>query len=48
LASLASEVIAVPSGATERIQEAHITLIHLFCELLEETLFGTQSATGGS
>ncbi len=34
------EVLIVPASATERIQEAHITLVHLFCELLERMLFG--------
>ncbi len=34
------EVLVVPANATERIQEAHITLIHLFCELIERMLFG--------
>ena len=27
--------LVVPSQATERIQEAHITIIHIWCELLE-------------
>ncbi len=27
--------IVVPASATERIQEAHITVIHIWCELLE-------------
>lgn len=30
--------IVVPADATERIQEVHITLIHTFCELIEEAL----------
>lgn len=34
------ELLAVPSDATERVQEAHITLIHLLCELVERMLFG--------
>ena len=34
------EAIVVPSEATERIQEGHITIIHLFCELVERILFG--------
>jgi Phosphoheptose isomerase len=29
------DALIVPSQATERIQEAHILLIHTFCELLE-------------
>src|SRR5687768_14362440 len=40
LAAACTELIAVPSDVTARIQEAHITIIHLFCELLEEMLFG--------
>jgi D-sedoheptulose 7-phosphate isomerase len=35
LASLCDASIIVPSQATERIQEAHITVIHIWCELLE-------------
>lgn len=31
--------LVVPSAATERIQEAHITIIHLWCEVVERTLF---------
>jgi D-sedoheptulose 7-phosphate isomerase len=37
--ALCTETLVVPSDATERIQEAHITVIHLLCELLERTLF---------
>lgn len=33
------ECLVVPASATERIQEGHITLIHLICELVERTLF---------
>jgi D-sedoheptulose 7-phosphate isomerase len=32
--------IIVPSGNTPRIQEAHITIIHIICMLVEQTLFG--------
>lgn len=39
LASLCDELLIVPAQATERIQEGHITLIHLLCELVELTLF---------
>jgi D-sedoheptulose 7-phosphate isomerase len=31
--------LRVPADATERIQEAHITIIHLLCEIIERTLF---------
>lgn len=36
---MCDEALVVPAQATERIQEAHITIIHLLCELLERTLF---------
>ncbi|HZG42267.1 MAG TPA: SIS domain-containing protein [Longimicrobium sp.] len=39
LAGLCDELLIVPARATERIQEGHITLIHLLCELVELTLF---------
>ena len=32
--------IVVPSCSTQRIQEGHITIIHVLCELVEEALFG--------
>lgn len=35
LAPLCDASVVVPSQATERIQEAHITVIHIWCELLE-------------
>src|SRR5687767_15137408 len=37
--ALCAEALVVPSPATERIQEGHITVIHLLCELLERELF---------
>jgi D-sedoheptulose 7-phosphate isomerase len=36
LAGLVDHCIAVPSGATPRIQEAHLVIEHLLCEALEE------------
>ena len=39
LAALCTQAIVVPAQATERIQEGHITIIHLLCELVERTLF---------
>lgn len=39
IAPLCAERLVVPAEATERIQEAHITLIHLLCELVERALF---------
>jgi D-sedoheptulose 7-phosphate isomerase len=41
LREICDECIVVPSQATERIQEAHITIIHAWCDLLERTLFAT-------
>lgn len=40
LAGECDETIIVPSNETERIQEAHITIIHIWCELIERTVFG--------
>jgi D-sedoheptulose 7-phosphate isomerase len=33
----------VPSTVTARIQESHITLGHVLCELIEEQLLGKAS-----
>ncbi len=35
LAGLCDLALVVPSDATERIQEAHITIVHTLCELIE-------------
>jgi D-sedoheptulose 7-phosphate isomerase len=39
LAGLVEYPFIVPSTVTARIQESHITLGHVLCELIEETLF---------
>jgi D-sedoheptulose 7-phosphate isomerase len=39
LAECADLVFSVESGTTARIQEAHITLGHILCELVERILF---------
>lgn len=39
LASLVDYPFVVPSTVTARIQESHITLGHVLCELIEDTLF---------
>ena len=39
LASLADMVFAVESDVTARIQEVHITLGHIICELVDRNLF---------
>ncbi|ULA62662.1 MAG: Phosphoheptose isomerase [Nitrospira sp.] len=41
LAGLVDHPFIVPSSVTARIQESHITLGHVLCELVEETLLGT-------
>ena len=42
LAHVADLALAVPSADTPRIQEVHITLGHIICELVEEDLFGSR------
>ncbi|HKN87725.1 MAG TPA: D-sedoheptulose 7-phosphate isomerase [Nitrospiraceae bacterium] len=39
LAEMADYPFVVPSPVTARIQESHITLGHVLCELIEESLF---------
>ena len=39
LAGMVDHVFVVPSAVTARIQESHITLGHVLCELIEEGLF---------
>jgi D-sedoheptulose 7-phosphate isomerase len=41
LSSLADYTIVVPSQDAQRIQEAHITVIHIWCELVEHILFAS-------
>ena len=43
LVGLVDHTFVVPSTVTARIQESHITLGHVLCELVEETLLGTAS-----
>ncbi|HXV69156.1 MAG TPA: SIS domain-containing protein [Nitrospira sp.] len=43
LAALADFPFLVPSTVTSRIQESHITLGHVLCELVEEQLLGQTS-----
>lgn len=44
LATMCDHVLVVPSDATERIQEAHIAIVHIFCELIERDLLGVEEA----
>ena len=43
LAELVDFVISVPSDETPRIQESHITILHIICCLVERELFGDES-----
>ncbi|MBK7632549.1 MAG: SIS domain-containing protein [Ignavibacteriales bacterium] len=40
LKSIVDLPIVVPSSNTQRIQEGHITIAHIICELVEDTLYG--------
>lgn len=40
LKEVADLSLVVPSDSTPRIQEGHITIIHILCFLLEERMFG--------
>jgi D-sedoheptulose 7-phosphate isomerase len=42
LAQQADVAITIPSTSTARIQECHIAIGHLFCELVEAELFGSR------
>jgi D-sedoheptulose 7-phosphate isomerase len=46
LASMADFAFVVPSTETPRIQEVHITLGHVICQLVDECLFGSGSKKG--
>ncbi len=39
MADLCNVLISIPSKNTPRIQEYHITIAHIICELVESTLF---------
>lgn len=43
LADVADHALIVPSSETARIQEAHITIIHVVCELIDERLAGERA-----
>jgi len=42
IAEISDITIAVPSKATPRVQECHITIGHILCGLVEDQLFGKQ------
>lgn len=39
LKSLVDNAVVIPSGSVQRIQEGHITVAHIFCELIEKELY---------
>lgn len=43
LASMVDFPLIVPSNSTQRIQEAHITIGHILCTLMERALFGEKT-----
>ena len=45
LASLVDVAVVVPSDATARIQECHITVAHILCELVDAALFPESDET---
>lgn len=40
IAGIVETALTVPVRETPRIQEAHVTIIHIICELVEKKLFG--------
>ena len=46
LAPLADLPFIVPASATARIQETHITLGHVLCELVDDLLYGSMKSSG--
>ena len=45
LASLSDACLLVPSERTARIQEVHITVAHIWCEMVEEWLISAESVS---
>lgn len=39
LAAAADHAIVIPSNVSQRIQEGHITIIHIWCDLIEDAMF---------
>jgi D-sedoheptulose 7-phosphate isomerase len=46
LAPIADLPFIVPASATARIQETHITLGHVLCELVDDLLYGSMKSSG--
>ncbi len=47
LGELVDLPIIVPSDSTQHIQECHITIGHILCEIIEESLYGTFRSSSG-
>lgn len=45
MADLADHWLAIPHTETQKIQEGHIVLGHIFCALVEEKIFGARKTT---
>ena len=43
IASVVDLHLTVPSSETPRIQEAHLVIIHIICDLVEKALFCLES-----
>jgi D-sedoheptulose 7-phosphate isomerase len=48
LKTLCDHLINIPSGDTPRIQESHIMVGHIICQLVEESIFDPLSPEGGT
>ncbi|MBA2378699.1 MAG: SIS domain-containing protein [Blastocatellia bacterium] len=48
LASLSDACVMVPSGRTARIQEAHITVAHIWCEMVDEMINNSEPSNESS
>ena len=46
LADMADIIISVPSTSTQHIQESHITIGHILCDLIECCLFDDKQGVG--
>jgi D-sedoheptulose 7-phosphate isomerase len=43
IASMVDLQLTIPSSETPRIQETHLLIIHIICDLIEKGLFGSES-----
>jgi len=44
MTGITDRLITVPSSSTARVQEAHLTMAHIICELIEEDILAEESA----